>query len=208
MAKVKKPIYKKWWFWVVLVFFGIGALGASGDNDEDDIPIMETVVETPSRAIETPDEKGWRLSDEAAAEDAREQQSIAAIEEIPSEAVEEIVAPQPQEQPTRETPPAEPELAQEPVKEEAASEPVAPPVENTQAEPEPEPPKEPVKVSATVSGTSRTISLDSGSLVWLSATGEKFHSINNCGKMNPEKAYQVTIDYANSRGFDACEKCW
>ena len=27
-------------------------------------------------------------------------------------------------------------------------------------------------------------------MVWLSATGEKYHSINNCGNMNPKKSRQ------------------
>lgn len=32
-AKVKKPIYKKWWFWLILVVLFIGIIGASGDGD-------------------------------------------------------------------------------------------------------------------------------------------------------------------------------
>lgn len=63
-------------------------------------------------------------------------------------------------------------------------------------------------LTATVHGTDRTISLPSGTLVWLSATGEKFHSQNDCGNMNPNKARQVTVDEAISQGFDACENCW
>lgn len=45
-------------------------------------------------------------------------------------------------------------------------------------------------------------------LVWLSATGEKYHSINNCGRMNPDNARQVTEEYAISSGFEKCSKCW
>ena len=45
-------------------------------------------------------------------------------------------------------------------------------------------------------------------LVWLSATGEKYHSINNCGRMNPDNARQVTEEYAISSGFEKCGKCW
>lgn len=44
--------------------------------------------------------------------------------------------------------------------------------------------------------------------VWLSATGEKYHSVNNCGRMNPDKARQVSIEYAVSRGYEKCEKCF
>lgn len=47
----------------------------------------------------------------------------------------------------------------------------------------------------------------SGQMVWLSATGEKYHSINNCGRMNPAKARQVTLEYAVNNGYQACSKC-
>ena len=34
-AKNKKPIYKKWWFWVIAVFLVIGIVGSmSGGSDE------------------------------------------------------------------------------------------------------------------------------------------------------------------------------
>ena len=45
-------------------------------------------------------------------------------------------------------------------------------------------------------------------MVWLSATGEKYHSINNCGNMNPKKARQVTLDEALSLHKGKCPKCW
>ena len=44
-------------------------------------------------------------------------------------------------------------------------------------------------------------------MVWLSATGEKYHSIPNCGRMNPNNARQVTKDQAVSQGFGPCSKC-
>lgn len=44
--------------------------------------------------------------------------------------------------------------------------------------------------------------------VWLSATGDKYHSIPNCGRMNPDKARQVTKSQAESSGYGACSKCW
>ena len=47
-----------------------------------------------------------------------------------------------------------------------------------------------------------------GEMVWLSATGEKYHSINNCGRMNPNKARQITLEDAISGGYDKCSKCW
>lgn len=45
-------------------------------------------------------------------------------------------------------------------------------------------------------------------MVWLSATGEKYHSINNCGRMNPNKARQISLNDALSRGYEKCSKCW
>ncbi|MBR5471897.1 MAG: Ltp family lipoprotein [Oscillibacter sp.] len=33
-AKNKKPIYKKWWFWLIIIFILIGALGSSSDEPE------------------------------------------------------------------------------------------------------------------------------------------------------------------------------
>lgn len=47
-----------------------------------------------------------------------------------------------------------------------------------------------------------------GQLVWLSATGSKYHSRNNCGRMNPDKAYQVTQSEAEAQGYGRCSKCW
>jgi len=47
----------------------------------------------------------------------------------------------------------------------------------------------------------------SSTMVWLSATGEKYHTINNCGNMNPDKAYQVTKEKAEADGKEPCSKC-
>ncbi len=47
-----------------------------------------------------------------------------------------------------------------------------------------------------------------GEMVWLSATGEKYHRINNCGRMNPDKARQVSLEDALNRGYGKCSKCW
>ena len=47
-----------------------------------------------------------------------------------------------------------------------------------------------------------------GEMVWLSATGTKYHRINNCGNMNPNRARQVTRESAISQGFEACKKCY
>lgn len=45
-------------------------------------------------------------------------------------------------------------------------------------------------------------------MVWLSATGEKYHSIPDCGNMNPNKARQVTEADALMQGYEKCSKCF
>lgn len=67
--------------------------------------------------------------------------------------------------------------------------------------------------SASSSSSSNTSSSGSGSdsgggMVWLSATGSKYHSIPDCGNMNPNKARQVSRLSAEAQGYDACSKCW
>lgn len=49
---------------------------------------------------------------------------------------------------------------------------------------------------------------ESSEMVWLSATGDNYHSIPNCGKMNPDKASQVSKEQAESSGHNACSKCY
>lgn len=81
---------------------------------------------------------------------------------------------------------------------EPTPEPTAEPTPNPTAEPTAEPTPEPRQESAQTTG--RTC--------WKSATGEKYHSINNCGRMNPNKATQITVEQAESMGLEACLKCW
>ena len=69
------------------------------------------------------------------------------------------------------------------------------------------------KASSTSSSSSSTSSYSSsndssGGMVWLSATGSKYHSIPDCGNMNPNNARQVSRSSAESQGYDACSKCW
>jgi len=49
---------------------------------------------------------------------------------------------------------------------------------------------------------------DSEVTVWLSATGSSWHSINNCGRMNPDRATEVTLEEARRRGgLSPCSRC-
>lgn len=56
--------------------------------------------------------------------------------------------------------------------------------------------------------TSSGVNPPSGGLVYLSATGTKYHSINNCGNMNPAKARSMTEQEAINQGYEKCSKCW
>ena len=44
--------------------------------------------------------------------------------------------------------------------------------------------------------------------VWISATGTKYHSKNNCGTMNPAKAKKMTKQEAERKGYTPCKKCY
>ena len=45
-------------------------------------------------------------------------------------------------------------------------------------------------------------------MVWETATGKCYHSTNHCGKTNPKKAKQITLEQAKSKGLKKCSKCW
>lgn len=63
--------------------------------------------------------------------------------------------------------------------------------------------------SSSSSSSGSSLNSDSGGgMVWLSATGSKYHSIPDCGNMNPNNARQVSRSSAESQGYDACSKCW
>ena len=44
--------------------------------------------------------------------------------------------------------------------------------------------------------------------VWVSATGEKYHNKNNCGRMNPSKSRQISRSEAEALGLEPCSKCY
>jgi len=81
------------------------------------------------------------------------------------------------------------------------------PSEETTPEPLPEP--EPLSEPETESTEEYIPPAENGfsDMVWISATGSKYHSINNCGNMNPNKAKQIPLQEAIDRGMDACSKC-
>ena len=44
-------------------------------------------------------------------------------------------------------------------------------------------------------------------MCWIPASGNCYHSISNCGRMNPDKASYISISDALSRGYTKCTKC-
>lgn len=45
-------------------------------------------------------------------------------------------------------------------------------------------------------------------MVWISATGSKYHSKPDCGKMNPNNASQMSLSQAEAQGYGPCSKCF
>ena len=44
-------------------------------------------------------------------------------------------------------------------------------------------------------------------MVWISATGSKYHSSNSCGQMNPETSSQIPLTDAQAQGLEPCKRC-
>ena len=64
------------------------------------------------------------------------------------------------------------------------------------------------KVTVKASSNSKKKAVKSSPMVWITATGSKYHSVNNCGRTNPSKASQITESEAKSWGYDVCSKCY
>lgn len=77
-----------------------------------------------------------------------------------------------------------------------------------------EPQKEETTPEPTVTPTSTpepTVEIQEpeiGEMVWLSKTGSKYHNKPNCGRMNPDNAWQVSRSDAESMGYEACKNCY
>lgn len=68
------------------------------------------------------------------------------------------------------------------------------------------PTQTPVSLQTGTSDSTSTVSMTD--MVWLPANGERFHKINNCGNMNPEKARSVSAKEAYQNGYEPCTKCY
>ncbi len=70
------------------------------------------------------------------------------------------------------------------------------------------PPKLDSEASVSQTTTTKATVGSGDTLVWQSATGSCYHSKNNCGKMNPSKARQLTESEAKAKGLKKCSNCW
>ena len=44
-------------------------------------------------------------------------------------------------------------------------------------------------------------------MVWITATGKKYHRTNDCGNTNSANARQITLEEAQ-RNYEPCKKCY
>ncbi|MGN0367654.1 MAG: DNA/RNA non-specific endonuclease, partial [Wujia sp.] len=56
--------------------------------------------------------------------------------------------------------------------------------------------------------TESTTQEEEAVMVWISQTGSKYHRINDCGKMNPDNATQMTRQEAEDMGYEPCGICY
>lgn len=79
-AKNKKPIYKRWWVWLIVVFIAIGAAG--GDSDKSTTPQKETAA-----VVSTQQEQPAKTENESAERPAEaESEPVETPTETPAEA--------------------------------------------------------------------------------------------------------------------------
>lgn len=44
-------------------------------------------------------------------------------------------------------------------------------------------------------------------IVWISATGSKYHSRPDCGQMDPSTSWQLSVSEAEAQGYEPCKRC-
>jgi len=70
------------------------------------------------------------------------------------------------------------------------------------------PPSTPIPVLSPTPTPASSTGVDLDRTVWLPATGSRYHSVDNCGNMNPARATAMTRREARNRGHQACARCW
>lgn len=185
--KMKKPFYKRWWFWAVVAFVVIGAIGSALEKGE--APVQATAPAQESSELPEP---------------ATEQTAGPTQTPVPTP------TPTPTPAPTQ-TP--EPTSTPEPLPEQTPAAVTTTPTASGSGQAEVQGPSgsggegtgggwdsEP-------SGT-QPVPTDapSGMMVWIPQSGSKYHSSPNCSNMkNPT---QVTVSQAEAWGYEPCKKCF
>ena len=62
--------------------------------------------------------------------------------------------------------------------------------------------------SQTSVGSEDSTAVGNEDMVWVSGSGSKYHSRNDCGTMNPDNASQMSKFEAESNGMSPCKKCY
>lgn len=188
---MKKPFYKRWWFWAVVAFVVIGAIGSALEKGE--APVQATAPAQESSELPEP---------------ATEQTAEPTQTPVPTHTPAPTPTPTPA--PTQ-TP--EPTSTPEPLPEQTPAAVTTTPTASGSGQAEVQGPSgsggegtgggwdsEP-------SGT-QPVPTDapSGMMVWIPQSGSKYHSSPNCSNMkNPT---QVTVSQAEAWGYEPCKKCF
>ena len=83
-AKVKKPIFKKWWFWVIVVLLLIGMIGSSDSEESPETSNNATQVETQQNAQEKIEEDVSNTVDETESPSTVDPETIMDLIEVNS----------------------------------------------------------------------------------------------------------------------------
>lgn len=211
--KQKKPIYKRAWFWVVIVFVLFAGMVSSGtDSDDKD-------TKTPDN-VESISTHGETADDPRETETQSEKKPEKEPEPEPSPEPEREPESEPEAQPVEKPEPThepEPEPAQEPATEPAQEPVIEPePVIDTPVEAPTDAPEEPPATGAIVIPDVEPIPAQREESApqqeYIANTNTlKFHypSCNSTKEMNEENKwyYTGTRDDLISLGYDPCGRC-
>lgn len=190
-AKNRRPLWKRWWFWLLVVLvFGFGS--SSEDKPEEVQPVQESVnvdaeKETLSEEIEETTEDHTVLIPTVIVEEEQIQPNISTEEEnaviVPTE--EPVESNQFANSPEIEAPVTEESVTETPTTQEQLP-PVSMPTEEVIAE-------------------EHVITEPVGQIVYITDTGKRYHR-GNCRHL-AESRIETTLDSALSMGLTPCGTC-
>lgn len=82
--KTKKPIFKKWWFWLIVVIIFIGIIGSAGGSSEAEVPESSTIE--PVETISEPSSES-----EVAPEETKPSSDVTNEEDISIESIIDLI---------------------------------------------------------------------------------------------------------------------